>query len=104
MLLEQLGFSDRQIEEETIYMADDNGSCERCGGTGYDGRRAIAEALHFSREIRHMIVEAEGMVDEGDIRQHAREEDGMRSLQASARRVVLNGESSIDEMMRVVAS
>jgi type IV pilus assembly protein PilB len=104
ILLEQLGFTDEQIEEETMYEANTNGSCERCGGTGYDGRRAIAEALHFSREIRHMIVEADDMVDEGGIREHAQTEDGMRSLQASARQVVLRGETSVDEMMRVVAS
>jgi type IV pilus assembly protein PilB len=104
VLLEQLGFTDEQVENETIYTTSDADHCDRCGGTGYDGRRAIAEALHFSREIRHMIVEADDMVDESAIREHAQTEDGMRSLQASARRVVLDGETSVEEMMRVVAS
>ena len=55
-----------------------------------------------------MVEETESFGDdvpfEDAVREHAREEDGMRSLQASARRVVLDGESSIEEMMRVVAS
>jgi len=104
LLLKQLGFSEEEIEHTTFYVANEDSGCGNCSGTGYDGRRAIAEALHFSQEIRHMIVEAEGMVDEGDIRRHARDEDGMRSLQASARRVVSNGNTSVQEMMRVVAS
>jgi len=104
VLLREMGFSEQEMADNTFYTAPDGDHrCSRCGGTGYDGRRAIAEALHFSREIRHMIVEAEGMVDEGDIRDHARSE-GMRSLQASARRVVLNGQTSVEEMMRVVAT
>ncbi|MFO8098419.1 MAG: GspE/PulE family protein [Salinibacter sp.] len=102
--LKQLGFSEEEIANNTIYGPSNDGSCSRCGGTGYDGRRAIAEALYFSQEIRHMIVEADEMVDEDAIRRHAEGEDGMRSLQASARQVVLNGETSVREMIRVVAT
>ena len=51
-----------------------------------------------------MIVEAEGVVDESAIREHAEQEDGMRSLQASAREIILNGETSVEEMVRVVAT
>lgn len=104
VLLEQLGFRDEEIENGTFYTAGDNSACSQCGGTGYAGRRAIAEALYMSRPIRHMIVESDGMVDEGAIREHAQEEDGMESLQGSARNVVLNGQTSIEEMLRVVAS
>jgi len=102
--LKQLGFSEEQAENETFYLANEDSGCGQCSGTGYDGRRAIAEALHLSQEIREMIVEAEDMVDEGAIREHAEQEDGMRSLQASARQAVLKGQTSVDEMMRVVAS
>ncbi|PSQ99490.1 MAG: type II secretion system protein E [Bacteroidetes bacterium SW_11_64_17] len=102
--LNHLGFSEEEIENETIYTPSDNSNCSKCGGTGYDGRRAIAEALYLTQPIRQMIVEAEGVVDEGEIRKHAQQEDGMRSLQASAREAILNGETSIEEMMRVVAT
>ncbi|MCS4102148.1 GspE/PulE family protein [Salinibacter ruber] len=102
--LRQLGFSEEEIDSATFYAADDKGGCGQCGGTGYDGRRAIAEALYLTEPIRHMIVEAEGIVDEGAIREHAEQEDGMRSLQASARQSILNGETSVEEMIRVVAT
>ena len=102
--LKQLGFSEDEVEAGTVYAADDKGGCSQCGGTGYDGRRAIAEALYLTQPIRHMIVEAEGVVDEGAIRDHAEKEDGMRSLQASAREAILNGETSVEEMIRVVAT
>ena len=101
--LKQLGFSDEEIETETFYAPEASG-CSQCGGTGYDGRRAISEALYLTEPIRHMIVEAEGVVDEGAIRKHAEQEDGMRSLQASAREAILNGETSVEEMVRVVAT
>jgi len=104
VFLKQLGFSNEEIENETFYTTGDNPNCKRCSGTGYDGRRAIAEALYFTQPIRHMIVEAEGMVDEGEIREHAQQEDGMRSLQASARQAVLNGETTVEEMRRVVST
>lgn len=104
VLLEQLGFSEDEIQNETFYTTPDHSQCSNCGGTGYSGRRAIAEALHLSRPIRHMIVESDGLVDEGAIREHAQKEDGMESLQGSARNVVVNGETSIEEMLRVVAS
>ena len=104
VLLEQLGFSDTEIRTVDFYTEGDAPQCSTCGGTGYKGRQAVAEALHFSRPIRHMIVEADDMVDESAIREHAEQEDGMLSLQASARQVVKRGETSIREMMRVVAA
>jgi len=102
--LEQLGFEEEEVDKGTIYTPPDHSSCGQCGGTGYDGRRAIAEALYLTQPIRHMIVEAEGVVDEGAIREHAEQEDGMRSLQGSAREAILNGETSVEEMIRVVAT
>jgi len=102
--LKELGFSDEEIETETLYAPGDDPNCSACGGTGYAGRRAIAEALYLTQPIRHMIVESDGVVDEGEIREHAQQEDGMRSLQGSAREAILNGETSVEEMMRVVAT
>ena len=101
--LKQLGFSDEEIDTGAFHTARASG-CSQCGGTGYDGRRAIAEALYLTQPIRHMIVEAEGVVDESAIREHAEQEDGMRSLQASAREAILNGETSVEEMVRVVST
>ncbi len=100
VLLKRLGFSKEEIEETTFYKAV---GCPECKKTGYKGRRAITEALYFSRDIRHMIVEASEAIDEDAIRQKAREE-GMLTLQDSARELVKMGEVSVDEMVRVTAT
>ena len=103
IMLEQLGFTPEEIESTTFYTEGNDSDCSTCKGLSYKGRRAISEALSFSRPIRHMIVEADGMVDEGAIREQAMGE-GMLTLRDSAREVVKMGETSVREMMRVVAS
>lgn len=103
IMLQQLGFTDEEIQNTTFYTEGNDPDCSRCHGLNYKGRRAISEALYFSRPIRHMIVGADGMVDESAIREQAAK-DGMLSLRASAREVVKMGETSVREMMRVVAS
>ncbi len=101
--LSKLGFSDHEIETTTIYRPGHNESCKSCKGMGYRGRRAVTEALYFSRSIRHMIVEADKMIDEGAIRDQAVKE-GMLTLRDSAREIVKMGETSIPEMIRVVTT
>jgi type IV pilus assembly protein PilB len=103
VLLKQLGFSDQEIDETTFYQQGNDPRCGECGGMGFSGRRAIAEALYFNREIRHMIVEAEGMINEEAVREEARKE-GLLTLQDSAREIVKMGETGVREMIRVVAS
>ncbi|PEN11494.1 type II secretion system protein E [Longibacter salinarum] len=103
VLLRELGFTDEEIAGMTLYRAGHSPNCRTCGGQGYKGRQAIAEALYFSRAIRHLIVEAGSSIDEDAIRDTAIAE-GMLTLQASAREVVKRGESSIDEMIRVVST
>ena len=103
VLLRELGFTDADIQNTTFYRAGENRSCRKCAGSGYRGRQAIAEALYFSRAIRHLIVESEESIDEDVIRDTAIQE-GMLTLLASAREVVKRGETSIDELLRVVST
>lgn len=103
VLLSELGFTDEEIDQLTLYLPGDDPSCRTCTGQGYKGRQAIAEALYFSRNIRHLIVESGESIDEDGIRDAAIEE-GMLTLQASAREVVKRGETSIDEMIRVIST
>ncbi len=100
VLLERLGFTDEELREYTLFKASGDPTCKSCKGMGFKGRRAISEALYFSREIRHMIVEADSKIDEDGLRDLARSQ-GMLTLQDSAREVVKMGETSVDEMMRV---
>ena len=103
VLLRELGFSEEEIQTVTFYTVGERPDCPACKGVGYKGRRAIAEALYFSRAIRHIIVKAKGDVDEDAIRDKAVEE-GMLTLVASAREIVKLGETSTDEVIRVTAS
>jgi type IV pilus assembly protein PilB len=100
VLLKQVGFTDEEIARETFYIPGDAPSCPKCKGVGYRGRRAIAEALYFSRAIRHLIVDAKDEIDEDSIRDTAIKE-GMLTLQASAREIVKQGQTSVEEVLRV---
>ena len=104
VLMKNLGFNEDEIGRTRIYTEGRNDKCGKCGGVGYKGRRAVSEALYFSRQIRHMIADAaEGGLDEMAIRDVAIKE-GMLTLQDSAREVVKKGETSLLEMLRVVSS
>ena len=103
VLMKRLGFTQDDFENLTFYKKGEDDNCKTCHGTGYKGRRAICEALYFSRDIRHMIVEAECSIEEEAIRDKAKEE-GMLTLQDSAREIVKMGETSVEEMMRVTST
>ncbi len=103
IMLEKLGFTREEVANITFYLPGKDDSCPECKGVGYKGRRAICEALYFSREIRHLIVEADKMIDEGTIKDQAVKE-GMLTLRDAAREIVKLGETSVREMIRVVTT
>ena len=71
--------------------------CGDCRGTGYKGRRAIAEILTLTDEIREMIIERRPI---RQIKEAARK-NGTRSLREAALDLVKNGETTLDEIKRV---
>lgn len=77
----------------TIY---EPGGCEACG-TGYKGRRAIYEIMPISAKIRRTLHETVT----AEVIQNAAVEEGMNTLQMSGARNVIDGVTSIAEMMRV---
>ncbi len=91
-----VGFTDEEIAETTFYKARELG-CNKCNN-GYKGRTAIIEALYFTKEIRHLILDAGANVDEELIRDYAIK-NGMMSLRASGRERVKEAITSIDEVM-----
>ncbi|MGE5363813.1 MAG: GspE/PulE family protein [Bacteroidota bacterium] len=72
--------------------------CEKCSRTGYKGRLAIHEALYFTKEIRQIIVNAGGDVDEEKIRNQAKL-DGSLSLREAGLEKVKLGLTSIQEVL-----
>jgi type II secretory ATPase GspE/PulE/Tfp pilus assembly ATPase PilB-like protein len=71
--------------------------CETCGGSGYYGRTGIFEMLVISDHIRGLIRENPNLTA---IKQEAVKE-GLRSLQEDGLRVVIEGKTSIQELLRV---
>jgi type IV pilus assembly protein PilB len=73
--------------------------CSACANTGYRGRKALAELLPMSEEIERAIIEG-GSVD--DIHRIAVTQ-GMMPLRQSGLRKAIEGETTLEEVLRVVA-
>ena len=71
--------------------------CGQCRGTGYKGRKAIAEMLHLNDEIRELIVAREPI---RRIKEAARHH-GTRYLREAALDLVRLGETTLHEINRV---
>ena len=73
--------------------------CERCGGSGYRGRRAIFEVLEISEPVRRCILAG---LDDAAIEKAAIAE-GMTTLSQDGLARCLEGVTSVDEVFRVAA-
>ncbi len=81
--------------ETTIYRAK---GCDHCNHTGYKGRTGIYEMIELDEQLRLMIHEC---ASEHDMTVHARKSSG--SILDDGRRRVLNGETTVEEVLRVTA-
>ena len=71
--------------------------CENCNDTGYQGRVGVFEMLVTNEEIREMILRN---VSSTHLRQRARE-FGMRTLREDGMSKVINGVTTLSEVLRV---
>ena len=94
--LERLGFPISKLLTGTIC---EPVGCEECRGTGYSGRTGIYEILVITDAIRQMIVDR---ASAADIKAHALEH-GMHTLRMDGWRKVLNGTTTLEEVVRVSA-
>lgn len=72
--------------------------CEKCGGSGYKGRLAILETLRFTEEMDELLLESAPI---HRILKIAKA-NGFRTLTESAIVWVRRGETTLDEVSRVV--
>ncbi len=70
--------------------------CPRCNNTGYKGRTGIYELMEINDDVRDMIS-SDASIDE--IRNLARSQ-GMTSLRESGLKMIFDGISTIDEIVR----
>lgn len=89
-------FSGRYLQEgATIYEA---GGCDKCGGTGYKGRLAIAEVLDVNDDIKKLIFKKASPTDI----EAAAIERGFKRLLEDGLMKVADGRVSLSEIVRVL--
>ncbi|MFC1675686.1 GspE/PulE family protein [Planctomycetota bacterium] len=93
--LQMLLDKDSKSSDIQLYKAT---QCSGCYNTGYYGRKAVYEILPVSSQIRKLIVEHAS----DDAIKHQAVTEGMKTLNKSTAREVLEGQTTIDEWMRVV--
>ncbi|MBP8639459.1 MAG: Flp pilus assembly complex ATPase component TadA [Oscillospiraceae bacterium] len=82
------------ITETTVY---DPVGCPMCADTGYFGRIGVYEIMEITQELKRLVA-TKG--NTGDI-QNVAISEGMKTLHMSAAEYVLDGTTSIAEMLRV---
>ena len=93
-------------ERERLHITEQQGEitayqpkgCEKCNNTGYRGRTGIYELIRIDAELRQLIHDGAG---EQDMLKHARKK--FPGIIADGRRRVIDGETSLEEVLRVTA-
>ncbi|MFK7741883.1 MAG: GspE/PulE family protein [Planctomycetota bacterium] len=96
--LRSIGIDAGASSSNTFYRAE---GCDECEQTGYRGRIGIYELLQMDNTLREMTFRGEPIVR---LRDYAWQSGGMSTLVQDGMRKVLEGETSIAEVLRVVAA
>lgn len=91
--LVRLSLKRADVGDRTFYYGR---GCSKCNGTGYKGRKGVFEYLRVTDPIRNLINERRPTLF---IRERAREL-GMRTIREDAIRNVLDGYTTVDEVLR----
>ena len=97
-MLERLNFSQRAVDDWkniTLYRPI---GCQRCNHTGYKGRMGIYEIMPVTEAIERLIVERKS----ADEIMRVASAEGMVSLRQDGLERVLAGNTSIEEISRVI--
>lgn len=81
--------------EFTLYHSK---GCDHCKGTGFKGRTGVHELMVLNDEVRDKILER----SPSHILRNLAMEQGMRTLQMDAASKILNGTTSVEEVLRVI--
>jgi type IV pilus assembly protein PilB len=93
------GWSTEEVEAIGIDKVYRSVGCSACSNTGYRGRKALAELLPMTEEVERMIIEGGSMEDIHRLGVS----QGMVTLRQSGLRKALEGETTLEEVLRVVA-
>ena len=95
--LDSVGLLPRDVEGKSIYRAK---GCDSCRLTGYSGRLGIFELLEMGPDLREAVFRGEST---SKLRSLAVSSGGMMPLRADGHRKILDGTTSIDEIIRVLS-
>lgn len=95
-LISKSGIAPESIHEYRFRFGQ---GCGQCHGTGYKGRKAVAELLVFNDSIRELIVTREPV---RKVKEAARA-NGTRSMREAALEMVKRGETTLQEINRVTS-
>jgi len=93
--LNQVGITPEMMEHHVIMAGQ---GCPECRGVGFRGRSGLFEMLTVDDTIRGMIV---NRAPSTEIRQYAMRSQGMQTLLQDGRRRILNGDTTVKEVLRV---
>jgi len=96
-VLRAAGLTPEEVEGITFYHG---AGCPRCHGTGYHGRLGIFELMEMNADLRNLTF---AKAPTGEIREKARSY-GMLTLLEDGLRKVIQGDTTIEEVMRVAGA
>jgi general secretion pathway protein E len=92
--LKSFGITPDQLQGAVFYKAK---GCENCFNTGYRGRKGIFEIMSLSSSLKSLILQT---FDSNRIKQEALKQN-MITLRQDGTRKVLNGSTTMEEVLRV---
>jgi type IV pilus assembly protein PilB len=91
--IKNLGLSREEIGDRKFYYGK---GCQACNNSGYKGRKAICELMPMNNATRKLIMERAPTII---LKEKAREL-GMRTLREDGIRSILDGETTIEEILK----
>ncbi|HBP16447.1 MAG TPA: type II secretion system protein GspE, partial [Planctomycetes bacterium] len=92
--LSEIGLQREQLSDGLIYLGM---GCERCIDTGYIGRTAIYEILTINEPVREKVIARAG----ASVIKEVALKHGLKTLRMDGARKVIEGHSTIEEVLRV---
>jgi type IV pilus assembly protein PilB len=90
----KIGFTEEEVKRGITVMKGTG--CDVCGGRGYKGRVGLYEVLEMSETLKDMILTGASAIE---LREQAQKE-GMITLRRSGCRKVLDGVTTVEEIVR----
>jgi len=90
----KIGFTEEEVARGITVMKGKG--CEVCGGRGYKGRVGLYEVLEMSETLKDMVLTGASAIE---LREQAQKE-GMITLRRSGCRKVLDGVTTVEEIVR----